>query len=647
MTAARFVLVLVVGLGAGCNALTGVNDLEVQEDAGATGGSGGTEGDASAGASGTGGATGGTGGATGGTGGATGGTGGATGGTGGATGGTGGATGGTGGATGGTGGATGGTGGATGGTGGSGPCESDQKLCGTLCQSVADPMVGCAAEECSPCALPSTMVHVCTTAGECSVSQCMGAYLDCNDDPGCETLEDDDNPCTYNDCARTSVPENEPCPAGFCNGSGQCVECVEDTTRCQGTNIEMCTGGQWTVHDTCGQTTPYCDQGACFGVLDLVAGDNHACALLGSGRVMCWGDNSAGQLGDGNNHPGNSSDPIPATIEGVLRLAAGGSHTCALTHLGKVMCWGANSHGQLGRGSLAIDLVARSTPTEVDSTLVFEKLEAGGAFTCASSGNDQYCWGKNDKYELGLGQAAGTSDVLAPGSPVTLPSGHALMGFSAGAEHACAVVSDSPQNSVYCWGSNASAQVGVSGGGLIATPAEVVMPADTHPTVVTAGGWHTCVAGASGILCWGANGVGQLGRGGATTGPQYQAGLVVTLNASSVNYLSAGGMHTCSPTTTEGALRCWGLNASGQLGFTSANVSVTVPGEVEFPAGVNGVFSVASGGRRGSGEGVDTVRGHTCAVGRDNLVRCWGANEYGQLGDGSNVDSTAPVRVKL
>ena len=604
MTAARFLLVLVVGLGAGCNALTGVNDLEVQEGAGATGGSGGTEGDASAGASGTGGATGGTGGA------------------------------------------TGGTGGATGGTGGTGPCGSGQKLCGTTCESVADPMVGCAAVDCSPCNLPTTMVHVCTV-GECGVSQCMGAYLDCNDDPGCETLEDDDNPCTQNDCARTNVPMGEPCPAGSCNGMGQCVECVEDTTRCQGTNIEMCTGGLWTVHETCGQTTPYCDQAACFGVLDLVAGDNHACALLSNGRVKCWGDNSAGQLGDGNMHPGDTSIPFPAAVDGVMRLAAGGNHTCALTHLGKVTCWGANSHGQLGRGALGIDLVARKTPTEVDGALVFEKLDAGGAFTCASSSNDLRCWGKNDAHELGLGQAAGTASVLAPGSPVTLPLGKALMGFSAGAEHACAVLSDAPQNAVYCWGNNAAAQIGAPVGTPIATPAVVPMQAGTFPATVTAGGWHTCVAGASGVLCWGGNGVGQLGRGGAVTTPQHQPQLVANIESSSINYLSAGGMHTCAPKTDETTLYCWGLNASGQLGFSGANVSVTVPGDVEFPAGVNGAFSVASGGRRGAGEGVDTARGHTCAVGKDNLVRCWGSNQYGQLGDGLTVDSTAPVRVKL
>ena len=620
MTAARLVLVLVVGLGLGCNALTGVNDLEVQEGAGATGGSGGTEGDASAGASGTGGATGGTGGATGGTGG---------------------------GATGGTGGATGGTGGATGGTGGTDTCGSSQKLCGTTCESVTDPAVGCAADDCSPCNLPSTMVHVCTAVGECGVSQCMGAYLDCTDEPGCETLEDDENPCTYNDCARTSVPENEPCPIGFCNGMGQCVECVENTTRCQGTNIEMCTGGQWTVHETCGQTTPYCDQGACFGVMHLVAGDNHACALLTNGRVKCWGDNSAGQLGDGSMHPGDTSIPFPAAIDGVSRLAAGGNHTCALTTSGKVMCWGANSHGQLGRGALGIDLPMRKTPTEVDSALLFGKLEAGGAFTCAVSGNDLHCWGKNDKYELGLGETAGTANVLAPGARVTLPTGHALVAFSTGAEHACAILTDDPESRVYCWGSNAAAQLGAPAGGPVATPTTVPMQVGTLPALVSAGGWHTCVSGATGIHCWGGNGVGQLGRGGAVTPPQYQPALVANVESALINYLSAGGMHTCAPKTDESVLYCWGLNASGQLGFSGANVSVTMPGAVEFPAGVNGAYYVASGRQRGAAENTNTTPGHTCAVGKDNLVRCWGNNQYGQLGNASTVDSTAPVRVKL
>ncbi len=477
----------------------------------------------------------------------------------------------------------------------------------------------------------------------------MGAYLDCTTEPGCDTLADDGNPCTYDDCARTSVPANQACPGGWCNGQGQCVACEEGTMRCQGRDIQKCEGGTWTHFESCGQTTPYCDHGACFGVIDLVAGDNHSCALLGSGSVKCWGNNDNGQLGDGNAHPGESRVPVPAIIDGAWRLTAGGSHTCALANAGKVMCWGANGHGQLGRGSLGLTLSARSTPAEVVGAHVFEKFDAGGAFTCASATetfNYLYCWGKNDKYEAGLGPAMGTSDVLQPGSPVTLPSGHALMAFSAGAEHACAVLSDSPQNSVYCWGSNASGQVGVPMGtpNSIATPASVVMPTGSHPSVVSAGGWHTCAAAATGVLCWGANGMGQLGQGGAVTGPQDQPALVTNIESMSLSYLSAGGMHTCAPKGDETLLYCWGLNFSGQLGFTGANVSVTMPGTVLFPAGVNGVFSVAAGGQRGTNE---STPGHTCAVGRDNLVYCWGSNAHGQLGNDSNVDSTTPVLVKL
>ncbi len=150
---------------------------------------------------------------------------------------------------------------------------------------------------------------------------------------------------------------------------------------------------------------PVAVTGLAGGVQAIVAGYSHTCALV-SGGVQCWGDNAFGDLG--NDLTPESAVPVPVVGlgspgSGVQALAAGDYHTCALAN-GGVQCWGDNSAGQLGNGSDAGGLV----PVQVvglDGGV--QALAAGGSHTCALVAGAVLCWGDNGAGELGDGTDAG------------------------------------------------------------------------------------------------------------------------------------------------------------------------------------------------------------------------------------------------
>jgi alpha-tubulin suppressor-like RCC1 family protein len=87
------------------------------------------------------------------------------------------------------------------------------------------------------------------------------------------------------------------------------------------------------------------------GVIAIAAGECHTCALTKNGAVKCWGRNNYGQLGDGTNNYSNTPVDVSGLSSGVIAIAAGDYHTCALTQSGAVKCWGRNSYLQLGNGT--------------------------------------------------------------------------------------------------------------------------------------------------------------------------------------------------------------------------------------------------------------------------------------------------------
>lgn len=281
----------------------------------------------------------------------------------------------------------------------------------------------------------------------------------------------------------------------------------------------------------------------------VTAGTGHTCALLSDGTVRCWGLNDFGQLGNGTTT--NLTVPGPIINPGApfAAIAAGGRHTCGLLASGSVLCWGSNLSGQLGNG--------RTTNSSVPVAVSFggpaTAIAVGGAHSCAIVANGTVqCWGSNSFRQLGNGTTTNSS------VPVTVNNVRAALAITAGDNHTCALLSG---GGVLCWGSNNRGQLG--NGRTTVSSAPTPVNNLGAATAVSAGFLYTCaILTSDGVRCWGINNYGQLGNGTRTN-----TTLPVPINNPGVGYaaITAAETHTCV-LMRSGAVLCWGLNSSGQLG---------------------------------------------------------------------------------
>jgi alpha-tubulin suppressor-like RCC1 family protein len=345
-------------------------------------------------------------------------------------------------------------------------------------------------------------------------------------------------------------------------------------------------------------------------------GGYHTCALTAVGGVLCWGLNNFGQLGDGTTTTRSTPTAVAGLSSGVAAVAAGGYHTCALTTGGGVVCWGLNYYGQLGDGSTT----NRPTPTAVSGLgSGVAAVAAGVDHTCAiTTGGGVQCWGYNVYGQLGDGS---TTNRSAP--VVVIGLSGSVSAVAAGMYHTCAQTGG---GGVQCWGYNGYGQLGDGTTTQRSTPT-AVSGLSSDAAVVAAGYQHTCATTtAVGVLCWGYNGYGQLGDGTTTQRltPTAVSGL------SSAGAAVAGGYaHTCA-VTAGGSGLCWGRNSYGELGDGTSTDRST-------PAPVSGL-----------GSGAAAIVGgetHTCALTTGGGVECWGDNTLGELGDGTTTSRSTPAAV--
>jgi alpha-tubulin suppressor-like RCC1 family protein len=307
----------------------------------------------------------------------------------------------------------------------------------------------------------------------------------------------------------------------------------------------------------------------------------------------------------------------PATGIGV-----GHHHTCAITGA-NLSCWGRNDYGQVGDNTDN----ERHGPTVVASFSGASSPAPGYLHTCAVRGGQAWCWGRNNGGQLG---DTTVTDRLMP-RPVYVSSTTQLTNVVqvvTGASHSCALADDAGTTSVHCWGRNDYGQLGSApSGSLNQTMAVQVMGLD-RITQLAAGAYFTCAlrsetTGDTSVRCWGYNNSGQLGNG--TTGPSN--GVPVTVQAlTTATRISAGYNHTCAITTTN-EVYCWGRNGAGELALDPAAMPHSA-----VPVKIQGVSAVEAG----AGNDV------TCARLVDNSVWCWGNNGSGQLGDGTFTSRMTP-----
>ena len=364
----------------------------------------------------------------------------------------------------------------------------------------------------------------------------------------------------------------------------------------------------------------------------ISAGDAHACAVTAAGGVLCWGANDFGQLGNGATAtPANpvSVVGLPATAS-VVSVAAGSKYTCALTSSGSVWCWGDNSAGQLGDGaftqsSVAVQVLNSAGDAPLSGVIA---IAAGQNHTCAVAGDGgALCWGDNSHGELGNGSSLG-SNLPVPVSGLT----SSVAAISAGSYFSCAVTTG---ETALCWGQGTSGQLG-SGNSIDAAVPTAVVAGSTDNTplngvvAISAGVENSCALTTSGTaFCWGANSSGQLGHG--TTGAASSVPVTV-LNPVGQSALDGvatvkGGLDDFCAVTSAGSAYCWGVNQRSQIG-ESDSAGSNLPAQVSLVPG--DVMAIATGYHQ------------TCALTNAGAALCWALSGGGQTSGANTPSSPAP-----
>jgi alpha-tubulin suppressor-like RCC1 family protein len=303
-----------------------------------------------------------------------------------------------------------------------------------------------------------------------------------------------------------------------------------------------------------------------FTMDHVFAGGRHTCGRRTLDLyLMCWGNNSSGQLGDGTTTT-RLSPVLAGTIQ-TSKASAGDSHTCVIETARVAFCWGLNTSGQLGDGSV----ISRSSPVPVSlpGGRQFERdISADSIHTCGVTVvGESFCWGSNSRGQSGSDAGTGsTSPVQAPG-----PAPAVWQQLQTGALNTCGF---SNTFTLYCFGANDFGQLGDG----TVTSRSAPTPVATFNSM-SIGPYHSCAISSEGLWCWGANANGQLGNNGTA---QQNSPTLITPPAGVVfKSVSTGRDHTCA-VSTDGFAFCWGNNSRGQLG-DGTTTSRSVPTRVSPP----------------------------------------------------------------
>jgi alpha-tubulin suppressor-like RCC1 family protein len=358
-------------------------------------------------------------------------------------------------------------------------------------------------------------------------------------------------------------------------------------------------------------------KGPTMGKLTMIdVGFGHTCSLDTSGQAWCWGANSYGDLGTGDDIPRLS----PARVAGNVRfaqiaVAREGPVNCGLTAAGEAWCWGSSWGGVLGDGSGAVQGRPVMIPQRVVGGLTFAQVAPAGSHVCAlTKAGKAYCWGTNASGQLGTG------DETPSSTPVAVTGNFTFKQVDTYTMNTCGVTTS---NDAYCWGEGLMGVLGNVGESDSNIP--LLVSGGHKFGSISMGQWLACgvTTGGDGY-CWGTGGRG-LGTG---TGLQQSNTPVLVAGGLKWKSIRAGGLLACGVTTTNEGY-CWGGNFLGSLGIGPGVLATDRP--VRIAGGL--LFDQVVADYQG------------CGLTLNGIAYCWGMGEDGQVGDGNLRNRFEPRKV--
>ncbi len=348
--------------------------------------------------------------------------------------------------------------------------------------------------------------------------------------------------------------------------------------------------------------------------LNVGIGFLHSCVVLRSGRLKCAGSNNGYALASQTRIKSNTF--ISATnLENIRQVTSGDSFSCALLEDQTVSCWGDQALGLISPS-------ASASPLNVPDLSGVLQLASGSQHACALLSTGQIkCWGENNYGQLG------NNSTTDSDTPIIVLGVNTATQITAQYDHTCALLSN---QTVQCWGRNNNGQLGDE------TTTDKLVPTNVlnlnDAVKVSVGELHGCaLTSLNRVKCWGSD---TYLKGNSTS---VGLGIVETSGLTDVVDLALGKRHSCA-VRQNGQVRCWGDGQSGALGVDE-NILYQegLDGRSTLPrtvAGLSGIISIFSKYKS------------TCAETTAHELKCWGDNEYGQLGiNKATVNFTGPIRV--
>lgn len=366
----------------------------------------------------------------------------------------------------------------------------------------------------------------------------------------------------------------------------------------------------------------------------LQLGGAHSGAITSSGKIYLWGNNFAGQLGDGD----TLNRIIPYDIstnfklshnERIISIDLGSAHSSSLSSEGRVFTWGENFSGQLGDGTT----INRLTPTEITQNFNSAQsdkvisIKLGEGFSAALTQEGRvFTWGQNWRGQLG------NNDYIERLTPIEITSNFKLnpseriILISLGNSHSAAL---SSEGRVFTWGYGEYGQLGsgdteVSKLNPIDITSNLNLNEEEKIISIKLGKEHSAALSSNGrLFSWGHNFYGQIG---SDTSSLYLFPIEITNNfrfeeGEFIQSIELGGYHSAA-LTSQGKMFTWGWNGFGQLG-NSSNLPNMTPVEINsrlFPNPKDRISLINFGANS------------SAVITRDRKIFTWGSNQSGELG---------------